>query len=96
MAHQNKSELLNSVLQLITEEGTGGLAEGLRLLINEAMLQERSQALQAQPYERTDTRQGCHRADQNRPLVGTSKPASLRREIHNSFLIGFKECLAAS
>ena len=38
----------------------------------------------------------CHRADQNRPVVGTSKPASLRREIYNSFLFGFKECLAAS
>jgi transposase-like protein len=58
MAHQNQSELLNSVLQLITEEGTGGLAEGLRLIINEAMVQERSHALQAQPYERTDSRQG--------------------------------------
>jgi putative transposase len=58
MTHQNKSELLNTVLQLITEEGTGGLAEGIRLLVNEAMRQERSQALQAQPYERTDARQG--------------------------------------
>jgi transposase-like protein len=58
MAHQDKSELLNSVLQLITEEGTGGLAEGLRLIINEAMVQERSHALQAQPYQRTDSRQG--------------------------------------
>ena len=58
MTHQDKSELLNTVLQLLTEEGTGGLAEGVRLLVNEAMRQERSQALQAQPYERTDTRQG--------------------------------------
>ena len=37
---------------------TGGLAEGIRLLVNEAMRQERSQALQAQPYERTKARQG--------------------------------------
>lgn len=58
MAHQPKSELLNQVLQLLTENGTDGLAEGLRLLINEAMLQERARALQAQPYERTDTRTG--------------------------------------
>jgi len=58
MAHQNKSELLNTVLQLLTEEGTDGLAQGLRLLINEAMAQERSHALQAQPYERTDARTG--------------------------------------
>lgn len=58
MAHQNKSELLNTVLQLLTEQGTSGLAEGLRLLINEAMVQERAQVLQAQPYERSDTRTG--------------------------------------
>lgn len=58
MAHQHKTELLNTVLQLLTEEGTAGLAEGLRLLINEAMTQERAHVLQAQPYERTDARQG--------------------------------------
>jgi putative transposase len=58
MAHQNKSELLNSVLQLLNEEGTDALAEGLRLLINEAMAQERAHVLQAQPYERTDARTG--------------------------------------
>lgn len=58
MAHHNKSELLNTVLQLLTEQGTTGLAEGLRLLINEAMVQERAQVLQAQPYERSDARTG--------------------------------------
>lgn len=58
MAHQNKSELLNTVLQLITEHGTNGLAEGIRLLVNEAMIHERSQALKALPYERTDERTG--------------------------------------
>jgi transposase-like protein len=58
MAHQHKTELLNTVLQLLTEEGTAGLAEGLRLLINEAMVQERAHVLQAQPYERTNDRQG--------------------------------------
>jgi transposase-like protein len=46
-------------MQLLTEEGaSSGLAEGIRLLVNEAMRQERSQALQARPYERTQTRQG--------------------------------------
>jgi transposase-like protein len=58
MTHHADSELLNTVLQLITEQGSAGLVEGLRLLINEAMLVERSQTLQAQPYQRTDTRQG--------------------------------------
>jgi transposase-like protein len=58
MTHHADSELLNTVLQLITEQGPTGLAEGLRLLINEAMRVERSQVLQAEPYQRTDTRQG--------------------------------------
>lgn len=58
MAHHNKSELLNTVLQLLNDEGTDGIAKLLRLLINEAMVQERAHALQAQPYERTDARTG--------------------------------------
>jgi len=58
MAHHDNSELLNTVLQLITQEGTDGLAEGIRLLVNEAMLRERSHALNAQPHQRTDARTG--------------------------------------
>ena len=58
MTHHADSELLNTILQLITDQGTDGLAEGLRLLVNQAMLVERAQVLQAQPYQRTDTRQG--------------------------------------
>jgi putative transposase len=57
--HRTDPELLNTILQLLTDQGaTGGLAEGIRLLVNEAMRQERSQALQARPYQRTQTRQG--------------------------------------
>jgi transposase-like protein len=58
MTHHADSELLNTILQLITDQGTDGLAEGLRLLVNQAMRVERAQVLQAQPYQRTDTRQG--------------------------------------
>jgi len=58
MAHQAQPELLNSLLQLINEHGTEGLAEGIRLLVNEAMRHERAQVLNAQPYERTESRNG--------------------------------------
>lgn len=58
MTHHTDSELLNTVLQLLTEQGTSGFAEGIRLLVNEAMRVERSHVLQAQPYERTDSRVG--------------------------------------
>jgi len=58
MTRHTDPELLNNVLQLISEQGTDGLAEGIRLLINQAMVVERSQALQAQHYERVATRTG--------------------------------------
>jgi len=58
MTHQNDSELLNAILQQLNDSGLNGLLEGFRVLLNEAMLRERSQALGAQPYERTDSRQG--------------------------------------
>jgi putative transposase len=58
MTHQNDSELLNTILQQLNDTGLGGLLDGFRILLNEAMLRERSQALGAQPYERTDSRQG--------------------------------------
>ena len=58
MTRPTDPELLNTVLQLLTDQGHAGFAEGLRLLVNQAMLLERAQALQAQPYERTPARQG--------------------------------------
>ena len=58
MTHPTDSELLNTVLQLITEHGVADLGEGIRLLVNEAMRRERAHALHAQPYERTENRQG--------------------------------------
>jgi len=58
MTHQIDTDLLTTVLQLLTDEGSSGFAEGLRLLVNEAMVQERSAVLHARPYERCDARLG--------------------------------------
>jgi transposase-like protein len=58
MTHQNDSELLNSILQQLNDDGLEGLLGGFRILLNEAMLRQRSEALGAQPYERTDSRLG--------------------------------------
>jgi len=49
MTHQIDSDPLTTVLQLLTDERSFGFAEGLRLLVNEAMVQECSAALQARP-----------------------------------------------
>ena len=58
MSHPAQTDLLHTVLQLLTTQGSSSLAEGLRLLLNEAMVQERSAVLQAQPYERCEGRLG--------------------------------------
>ena len=58
MTHLHHPHLLQSVLQLLSDEGSDGFAEGLRLLVNEAMQAERSHVLQAGPFERTDARLG--------------------------------------
>lgn len=58
MGHPENSDLLTTVVQLLTEQGSDGFAEGIRLLVNEAMVRERSSALRAEPYQRSDARLG--------------------------------------
>ena len=59
MPHLQNSNLLESILQpLLDGSAQGGLADLMRLLLNEAMKIERSNALGARPYERTDARLG--------------------------------------
>jgi transposase-like protein len=58
MTHQLDTELLTTVMQLLTKEGSSGFAEGLRLLVNEAMVAERTAVLGARPYERSEARLG--------------------------------------
>ena len=58
MTHPTDPDLLTTVLQLLTEQGSSGFAEGIRILVDEAMRRERSAVLQALPYERTDSRKG--------------------------------------
>lgn len=56
--HQNQTDVIETVLQLLLDHDQHALAEGFRLLVNEAMKAERSYALNAAPYERTDERLG--------------------------------------
>ena len=58
MTHQNDSDLLNSILQQLNDSGLDALLGGFATLLNEAMLRQRSEALGAQPYERSDARKG--------------------------------------
>jgi transposase-like protein len=78
MAHHTDPELLNNVLQLLTDQDHTGFAEGLRILVNEAMRVERHQVLQAQPYERTDTRQGYANGYKPKTLASRVGPITFR------------------
>ena len=56
MAHQQQNNPVEQVLELLTEQGSDGLAEALRIMLNAAMLFERERFLNAAPYERTPDR----------------------------------------
>lgn len=58
MAHQPDSTVVEAVVQLLCENGLESMAEAVRILLNEAMKAERSQALGAGSYERSDKRRG--------------------------------------
>ena len=78
---------MNNVLQLLTEQGHDGFAEGLRLLVNEAMRLERAHILQAEPYERTEARQ-VH-ANGFKPKTVATRMAPITFSIGSSrFIVG--------
>ena len=56
--HRNQTDVIETVLQLLLDHQQDALAEGFRLLVNEAMKAERTYALNAAPYERTEDRLG--------------------------------------
>jgi transposase-like protein len=58
MAHHPDSTVFETVMQLLTDAGFEGFAQAFQILVNEAMKAERADALQAQPYQRTDARRG--------------------------------------
>ena len=56
MTHPPQFTGSREAIQLLAEQGFEGLAAALELLLNEVMKLERSEVLQAAPYERTDDR----------------------------------------
>jgi transposase-like protein len=58
MTREIECNVMNEVLELITEQGLDGMAEAYRILLNEAMKAERSSVLNAGAYERSPDRRG--------------------------------------
>jgi putative transposase len=77
MTHTSDTDLLNHVLQLVSDSGSDGLLECFRLLLNEAMRHERSETLSAQPYQRTDARQGYSNGFKPKTLLTRMGPVEL-------------------
>jgi len=58
VAHQPDNTVIETVVQLLCESGMDRMAEVVRMMLNEAMRLERSQVLEAAPYERSEKRLG--------------------------------------
>ena len=66
--HDSDRTTISLALELLTQNGFGGMADALQLLLNEAMLIERSEYLGANPYERIDDRRGCNNGFNPKPV----------------------------
>jgi len=58
MTCPEENSTIHDVLKLLTDDGFNGMGGAIRLLINEAMRLERHVYLGADPYERSEDRQG--------------------------------------
>lgn len=58
MTYNLNSTTIQDAMNILSKNGFDGAGEVFRLIMNEAMKIERSQTLQAQPYERSKTRTG--------------------------------------
>lgn len=58
MACKTNNNALNEVMELVMTEGLSGMSKAFEILLNEAMIIERSRYLQVEPYERSLQRQG--------------------------------------
>lgn len=72
MAQRVHNNNINELIELISQQGFEGMAEAAVTLMNEAMRLERGRHLQAQPYERTEERQG---------YANGYKPKSLKTQL---------------
>ena len=58
MAHQKHGNVFNDAMELLIENGFNGMADVMRILLNEAMKIEREDCLEAEAYQRTSDRKG--------------------------------------
>jgi transposase-like protein len=69
MTQQQEDTVIRTVLEIINENGLEGIGEAVSILINEAMKVERSSALNASPWERTEYRSGYANGFKNKSVA---------------------------
>lgn len=68
MTQHNNSNDLHPAVEAILKKGFEGMAESMRIIVNEAMKIERSAALEAEPFERSDSRRGYANGFKNKTI----------------------------
>ena len=58
MAQQSQDSAIYDAVELLKDNGFDGVAEAVTVLMNAAMVAERSEYLGARPYERSEDRRG--------------------------------------
>ncbi len=58
MSHQQEDSVFENAMELLIENGFEGMADVMRMLLNEAMICEREKVLNAVSYQRTPERKG--------------------------------------
>jgi len=58
MTHKKEDRVIRAAMESLIENGLDGMGDALRILMNEAMKIERSEFLQAAPYQRSEERVG--------------------------------------
>ena len=58
MTHQNQTNPLDQIVELLAEHGFDGMAQAVTVLLNEVMKLQRTHTLGAMPYQRSEHRTG--------------------------------------
>ncbi len=83
---------LSSLAEIISEKGMDGLGSAIQMLINETMRIERDRHLHAEPYQRTESRQGYANGFKSKTLatrsglLNLSVPQTRECDFYPSFL----------
>jgi len=68
MTQHNNYNGLHPAVEAILTQGFDGMAESMRIIVNEAMKIQRSAVLEAEPFERNDSRKGYANGFKNKTI----------------------------